>query len=371
MPPGSTNWTTNCAQLRQHNAALLAQVEEARQREDRFLQREAAAAQEVLDLRRQVEAQPILLEGGLRLSVVTSSLPRDEARYVPRDESQIRTLIVHHTAMPAETTLEALAHAHRAEWPGILFDFVIDGRGAVFQTQPLDRAPDADADHLLRAINIAFAGDYSAGGAPRPEQLAAGGRLLNWLLQRYTLPGVGRGARPERSAAGDIVSPGAEWQTGATWKEQLLTAVRRASGGGVVDPAHRRRTASARRRTGARVGAGHERAFPGRRAARRSGRRSAAAARRGGDARGAARTFLYRAQAADQVRDRPTAAPPQPALRASPAQPDHPHRHPPHSRAAASPLRRVLPNCTSPRTRRGAKTPGRASATISWCRKTA
>jgi N-acetyl-anhydromuramyl-L-alanine amidase AmpD len=223
------------ARLREQNAALLVQVEEARQREERLLHRAAAATQEVLDLRRQVEAQPILLEGGLRLSVVISSLPRDEARYAPRDESQIRTLIVHHTAMPAETPLEALAHAHRAEWPGILFDFVIDGRGAVFQTQPLDRAPDADADHLLRAINIAFAGDYAAGGSPRPEQLAAGGRLLNWLLQRYTYLGLDA-VRGLSEVLPETVSPGAEWLTGAAWKEQLLIAVRRASGGGAVDP---------------------------------------------------------------------------------------------------------------------------------------
>ena len=119
-------------------------------------------------VRRQVEAQPILLQGGLRLRVVISSLPRDEARYIPRDESQVHTLFIHHTGMPAHTTLEELAQLHRAEWPGLLFDFVIDGRGAVFQTQPLDRAPDTDADHLVRAVNIAFAGDYGAGGAPTP-----------------------------------------------------------------------------------------------------------------------------------------------------------------------------------------------------------
>ncbi len=220
--------------LRQQNAALLAQVEEARQREERFRQSSTATAQELTDLRRQVEAQPILLEGGLRLRVVISSLPRDESRYIPRDESQIRTLLIHHTGMPVQTTLEELAQLHRVEWPGILFDFVIDGRGAVFQTQPLDRAPNTDADHLLRAVNIAFAGDYGGGGAPTPEQLATGGRLIAWLLQRYTqidldaVRGVGE-ILPETT------SPGAEWLRGAAWKEQLLTATRRVGGSAAAD----------------------------------------------------------------------------------------------------------------------------------------
>lgn len=219
------------ARLRQQNAALQVQVEEAAQREERLRQSQRSTAQELADLRRQVEAQPVLLEGGLRLRVAISSLPRDEARFIARDESQIRTLVIHHTGMPAATPLEDLAASHRTAWPGLLFDFVIDGRGAVVQTQPLDRAPDTEADHVLRALNIAFAGDFAAGGAPAPEQLAGGGRLLAWLLQRYpqlTLDAI-RGLQEILPGA---PSPGAEWLTGAAWKEQLLTAARRVGAGG-------------------------------------------------------------------------------------------------------------------------------------------
>lgn len=223
------------AALRRQNAALQEQAAAAQEREERLGQAAAEAARELADLRRQVESQPILLQGGLRLRVVTNSLPRDESRYIVRDENMIRTLVIHHTGMPPHTELEELAHAHRAEWPGILFDFVIDGRGGVFQTQPLDRSPDTDADYLLRAVNIAFAGDYGHGGAPTTEQLAAGGRLIAWLLQRYTQLDLSA-VRGVSEILPEMVSPGAEWMRGVGWKEQLLTATRRAGGAAAADP---------------------------------------------------------------------------------------------------------------------------------------
>ena len=56
-------------------------------------------------------------------------LPRDARRYVPRQPSDVEMLVIHHTAAPPETSLQDIATAHRADWPGIIYDFVIDGQG--------------------------------------------------------------------------------------------------------------------------------------------------------------------------------------------------------------------------------------------------
>ena len=44
---------------------------------------------------------------------------------------------------------------------------------------------DAAEPFVRKAINIAFAGDFSKGGEPSPAQIAAAGRLLAWLRQRF------------------------------------------------------------------------------------------------------------------------------------------------------------------------------------------
>ena len=70
-------------------------------------------------------------------------LPRDERRYRERRAQDVRYLVIHHSGVGVETTMEELADAHREEWPGLLFDFFIDAQGEVFQTQPLSEVVDS------------------------------------------------------------------------------------------------------------------------------------------------------------------------------------------------------------------------------------
>jgi N-acetyl-anhydromuramyl-L-alanine amidase AmpD len=177
---------------------------------------------ELIDLRRQLEARPTVVEGGLRLNVMVDRLPRDPKRYVLRAPEDVELLVVHHTGVPPETSLQEIAAAHRADWPGLLYDFVVDAKGEIYQTQPLDRVADAAEPYVRKAINIAFAGDFTKGGEPSGAQLAAGGRLLAWLRQRYpqVLPTAIRGA----SEFAATVSPGREWNSGRAWKRELLAS---------------------------------------------------------------------------------------------------------------------------------------------------
>jgi N-acetyl-anhydromuramyl-L-alanine amidase AmpD len=204
------------------NQQLRLQTEQERAEAVR-LQHELERMQaELIDLRRQLEARPTVVEGGLRLNVMIDRLPRDAGRYVPRSPEDVELLVIHHTATRPETSLQQIAAAHRVDWPGILYDFVIDAKGEIYQTQPLDRVADAAEPYVRRAINIAFAGDYSKGGEPSPTQIAAGGRLLAWLRQRFpqVLPTSIRGA----SEFAATISPGRDWSSGRSWKKELLAS---------------------------------------------------------------------------------------------------------------------------------------------------
>ncbi len=177
---------------------------------------------ELIDLRRQLESRPTVVEGGLRLNVMIERLPRDARRYVPRQADDVEMLVIHHTGVPPETSLQDIAAAHRTDWPGIIYDFVIAAKGEIYQTQPLDQVADAAESYVRKAVSIAFAGDFSKGGEPSPPQIAAAGRLLAWLRQRFpqVLPTAIRGA----SEFAATVSPGREWNSGRTWKRELLAS---------------------------------------------------------------------------------------------------------------------------------------------------
>ena len=210
------------AELDGENQRLRQQTEQERGEMVRLQQAMDRMQAELIDQRRQLEARPTVVEGGLRLNVLVDRLPRDARRYVPRQPSDVEMLVIHHTAAPPETSLQDIATAHRADWPGIIYDFVIDGKGEIYQTQPLDQVADAAEPFVRKAINIAFAGDFSKGGEPAPAQIAAAGRLLAWLRQRFpqVLPTAIRGA----SEFAATVSPGREWNSGRAWKRELLAS---------------------------------------------------------------------------------------------------------------------------------------------------
>ena len=206
----------------------LLQVQAERTRLQRFaeqLQAELAEAQQQLTTVQEHDLQRPAIRN------VVDTLPRDPARYMLRRAEAIRYVVINHTGAAPGVALQRLAEAHMPDWPGLLYDFVIDDSGVIFQTQPLEEVVDTGQTYLAQAINIAFAGEFQT-TTPTNPQLHAGGRLIAWLMSRY--PQLALDNIRGLSEFIEHPSPGEQWIAGAGWRAELLRAVRRAAG--MVDP---------------------------------------------------------------------------------------------------------------------------------------
>lgn len=213
---------TQIAELEARNQQLHLRIDYEHNETERLQSTIDHLQAELRDLNRKLEAQPTVVDGGLRLEVMIDRLPRDTSRYVARSADSVHMLVIHHTGLANDTSLQVIAASHRKDWPGILFDFVIDANGTIFQTQPLDQVANATEPYVRSAVQIAFAGDFAQSGEPAPAQIAAGGRLLVWLRQCFpNVPAQGVSGLSEHI---ETVSPGKEWNSGRTWKRALLIA---------------------------------------------------------------------------------------------------------------------------------------------------
>ncbi len=186
---------------------------------------------ELADVQQQLRLRTGVEEGRPTIEDVIARLPRDASRYVLRSPEQVHHVVVNQTGVSPSTPLERLADAHIRDWPGLLYDFVIDDSGTIFQTQPLHEVVATEQPHLADAINIAFAGRFDD-LPPSEAQLHAGGRLVAWLINRFPHVSI-----EEVKGLCELIeheSPGSQWLAGTMWKLQLLAAIRRAAG--LVDP---------------------------------------------------------------------------------------------------------------------------------------
>jgi N-acetyl-anhydromuramyl-L-alanine amidase AmpD len=203
-------------------------AEDARMRLDAVHVRMQA---ELVELQQQMASQSVQTIGGTRIVDWTDQLPRDPSGYRPRAAQDVRFLVIHHTGVDAATPLQEIAESQRQEWPGILYDYVVDANGEIYQTQPLDQAMISDEEYFAKGIQIAFAGDFTE-STPSNEQLYAGGRLIATLMERY--PHLRTEQIKGLREFIPIPSPGDQWNDGQRWREMLLAAVRRTRG--MVEP---------------------------------------------------------------------------------------------------------------------------------------
>jgi len=187
---------------------------------------------EVESLQRALESFQARSEGQFHIHPMITELKRDAHRYQERRPEDVHHLVINHTGVDGAIPWRQIAEAHRADWPGIVYDFGIDEDGTVHQFQPLDEVAESEQAYLVNAINIAFAGEFNE-TAPSNEQIQAGAKLVCWLIERFPQLTVERiqGLRefiPEHS------SPGDQWLDGLQWKERLVGAIRRAMG--EIDP---------------------------------------------------------------------------------------------------------------------------------------
>lgn len=124
------------------------------------------------------------------------SLPvHPSRRYDRRQLSQIREIIVHHTAGPDTQTPEAIARYHVQPGnhicadgcPGIGYHFLIDSRGTAYQVNDLENVSYHVSGHNTTGIGISLIGTFDD-AAPAQAQYQTLIRLIRWInrkLGRY------------------------------------------------------------------------------------------------------------------------------------------------------------------------------------------
>jgi hypothetical protein len=150
-----------------------------------------------------------------------AELPASRSKqFVERDESDIRWIIVHHTA--SEVGPERLARAAiRKGLPGLPYHFFIAADGTVYQTQDEKALIEQIGLQGVDATSIAvgLAGQFDA-ATPSEAQLDGLADLIIWLLARYGLTPDAIVGASEVSFTG--TSPGIQWLQGSQYKLVLL-----------------------------------------------------------------------------------------------------------------------------------------------------
>ncbi len=161
---------------------------------------------------------------------ITNQLPRHAtARYRTRELSAIKLLVIHHSATPANTTPESVAryHVNHWNWAGIGYHFFIAADGTIYQTNELGTVSSHAAPANETGVGICFAGDFTD-AAPPAAQVHAGAHLVAWLLKELNLKtNAVEGHRELMQTA----CPGAQWLSGAKWRETLLKEVTKVQAG--------------------------------------------------------------------------------------------------------------------------------------------
>jgi len=215
------------ADLTTRNSGLQVTLKQAETELEKLRQFNERLQTDVAALRRQLEAQSALADSWLYIQNLIYELPRDLQRYMPRPPERVHHIVINHTGVDPSVPWAEIAEAHRADWPGILYDFGIDKKGHIFQFQPLDEVVETNQHYLTNAINLVFAGEFHT-TVPTDEQIYAGAQLVAWLIERF--PKLSAESIKGLSEFIDHTSPGEQWLQGSAWKEQLLAAVRRATG---------------------------------------------------------------------------------------------------------------------------------------------
>lgn len=140
-------------------------------------------------------------------------------RYNTRSRSEIQTLVIHHSAVPARIGPKSIANYHvaRLDWPAIGYHFVVSADGVIHQTNTLETVSSHAAKVNPRSVGICFLGNFNA-EIPPPVQLQAGAHLAAWLMQEL---GVALDDVKGHQEFMDTACPGNQWLRGQNWKQML------------------------------------------------------------------------------------------------------------------------------------------------------
>ncbi len=152
---------------------------------------------------------------------IIAQLPSNPAQPWPqRPLNQVDRIIVHHSAVASTVSANRLAEimVNQHQRPGLSYHYFITADGLIQQTNELTAVTLHSAPELnMVSIGVGFAGNFTQ-TAPTPAQLEAGARLMAWLVQQFRLPPQAVYGHKELA---NTTSPGAQWDAGARWGDQL------------------------------------------------------------------------------------------------------------------------------------------------------
>jgi N-acetyl-anhydromuramyl-L-alanine amidase AmpD len=155
---------------------------------------------------------------------LVGKLPRHPTKtYDSRASSDIKTLVVHHSAVPPTVgpTRIASYHVKSLDWPGIGYHYLVADDGVIYQGNAITTASFHAAKVNPRGAGICFLGNFGS-KVPPPAQLQAGAHLIAWLMQELDLElDMVKGHQEFMATA----CPGNQWLKGRKWKQMLRQAV--------------------------------------------------------------------------------------------------------------------------------------------------
>ena len=155
---------------------------------------------------------------------IAAELPKHSTkRYEQRKTSDVRFLVISHSAIPGSVHPTAIArfHVDHVHWPGIGFHFYIDDQGHIFKTNELTAVAHHVGPWDPVSIGICVGGNFQD-QIPNPAQLDSTAHLAAWLLHELGLPLDAIRGKSELVTAD---SPGRQWLDGQKWKVLLTDRV--------------------------------------------------------------------------------------------------------------------------------------------------
>jgi N-acetyl-anhydromuramyl-L-alanine amidase AmpD len=196
----------------------------------------AALQARIAELERQLEAAKAAPGPGAptvpqpNIDVVIDNLTKHPSdRYPTRERSQINSIVLHHSAVPASVGADRIAkyQVEKQGWPGIGFHYFVYDDGRIEQTQPLETISTHAGNANATSIGICLAGNFTD-HPPTEAQLLATSQLTAWLLQDLNLPI--EAIHPHKDFV-VTACPGDQWDNGTRWGEQLQRQVQAALAG--------------------------------------------------------------------------------------------------------------------------------------------
>lgn len=165
---------------------------------------------------------PVVQPAAVQVQDVIASLPKNTQvpAYPQRPLTAIRRLIIHHTATPANVSVDRIAQYQvtNRNLPAIAYHYCISEQGVIYHTQPLEAVTSHSGTYNGESVGVCLIGNFTAAPPPQP-QLDSTAALLAHLVAQFGL------SPADIYGYSDLVrtaSPGATWPA---WKEPLLAAV--------------------------------------------------------------------------------------------------------------------------------------------------